>query len=298
MVTGYTGGEKVNYNIVGDNRCKKIFTIPVGDIPEEEIDNYVRKVAEKFKKAAGPQPDLDCGIYPENNYFVGSAITTTYNTNYMRVEPNSHYWTNLDMLLMYLKYIQESGNQWYDNAWKAEVEQLIIGLENTIKNGYKLKKVSGIVNPEPYFKSVEDMITIVKSVVICPEYPANQFLKDFIERISGTIGMGYNLTNGLQMERKEIYKRLDGERNYQDQNWGSRRQMDGTPDEEKPVAEWINYIEYHLAKAKEKVYHLDTNGATHELRKVAALAVRAMEIHGCPERIVVSGTEEPMTEEK
>jgi hypothetical protein len=87
------------------------------------------------------------------------------------------------------------------------------------------------------------------------------------------------------MERKEIYNRIDTERDYQDANWGMRRQADGTPDEEKPVAEWINYMEYHISRAKDRVYHLDTEGAAHELRKVAALAVRAMEIHGCPERI-------------
>ncbi len=89
------------------------------------------------------------------------------------------------------------------------------------------------------------------------------------------------------MERQEIYKRIDSERDYQDANWGMRRQADGTPDEEKPVAEWINYMEYHISRAKDRVYHLDTEGATAELRKVAALAVRAMEIHGCPERVVV-----------
>jgi hypothetical protein len=60
--------------------------------------------------------------------------------------------------------------------------------------------------------------------------------------------------------------------------------MEGTPDEEKPVAEWINYIEYHLSKAKEKVYHLDTQAALAEIRKVTALGVRTMEIHGAPER--------------
>lgn len=90
------------------------------------------------------------------------------------------------------------------------------------------------------------------------------------------------------MERTEIYNRINGERDYQDANWGSRRQMDGTPDEEKSVAEWINYIEYHVSRAKERVYHLNTEDALCELRKVAALAVRAMEIHGCPERIAVN----------
>jgi len=90
------------------------------------------------------------------------------------------------------------------------------------------------------------------------------------------------------MKRIEIYNRIDGERNYQDANWGTRREIEGTPDEEKPVAEWVNYIEYHLSKAKERIYHLDTEGALHELRKVTALGVRAMEIHGCPERIIKS----------
>ena len=90
------------------------------------------------------------------------------------------------------------------------------------------------------------------------------------------------------MERQEIYKRLDSERDYQDGRWGTRREKEGTPDEEKPVAEWINYMEYHLQKAKERVYHLDTQGALHELRKVSALGVRAMEIHGCPERIITA----------
>ena len=233
---------------------------------------------------------------PDGEYFATSAITTTYipNANYMQVIPNSHYWGNLDQLLTYLVYIQVSGNQWY-TAWNAEVEQLIIGLENTIKNGYKLKKVSGIVNLEEYFKSIEEMISVIKEVDISPEYPANQFLKDFIERIKGTIGMGYNLTNGLKMERKDVYKRIDGERDYQDKTWVARRTLDGTPDEEKPVAEWINYIEYHLAKAKEKVYHLDTQAALAEIRKVTALGVRTMEIHGAPARLdpAIYGASDP-----
>ena len=220
---------------------------------------------------------------PQGEYFATSAMTNTFKTNFIQVIPNSHYWSNLDMLLTYLGYIQISGNQWY-TAWSVEVEHLIIGLENTIKNGYKLKKVSGIVNPEPYYRSIEHIISDIKKVDISPDFNANEFLKYLIETIKGTINMGYNLTNGLKMERKEVYKRIDGERNYQDEVWGTRRALDNTPDEEKPVAEWINYIEYHLGKAKDKVYHLNTLEATDELRKVAALAVRAMEIHGCPAR--------------
>lgn len=224
-----------------------------------------------------------------SEYLLTGSGTTAIHANYMHVESNSHFWTDLNQLITYLGYIQDSGNQWYDNAWKAEIEQIIIGLKNTIKNGYEIKKTSGIVNLESYFSCIQDMIDVVEQVDISPDYNANEFLKDFIMAIENTITIGYNLTNGLKMERQEIYNRIDGERNYQDATWGSRRQMDGTPDEEKPVAEWINYIEYHVNKAKDKVYHLDTEGATDELRKVAALAVRAMEIHGCPARQIEAG---------
>jgi hypothetical protein len=98
------------------------------------------------------------------------------------------------------------------------------------------------------------------------------------------MGFNYNLTNGLKMERTDVYKRIDAERKYQDLRWNSALREGDVPDEEKPVAEWLNYIEYHLSKAKDCNYHLSKNDALEELRKVAALAVRAMEIHGCPER--------------
>lgn len=88
------------------------------------------------------------------------------------------------------------------------------------------------------------------------------------------------------MERNEVYKCLDVERNYQDLRWSPRREANGTPDEQKPPAEWINYIEYHISKAKERIYHLSDEEALAEVRKVAALAVRCLELHGCPKRII------------
>lgn len=228
-------------------------------------------------------------LYPSGGTNLGvSAVTTTFipNANFMQVVPNSHHWGNLDQLLTYLGYIQDSGNQWYDNAWKAEVEQIIIGLENCIKNGYKLKKVSGIVNLEPYYRSIEGIIFDIKEFDISPDCNANEFLKYLIETIKDIIDMGYNLTNGKKMERNEVYKLIDGERDYQDEKWNTRKTADNIPDEEKPVAEWINYIEFHIAKAKNNVYHLDTYNALAEIRKVTALGVRTMEIHGAPERII------------
>lgn len=91
------------------------------------------------------------------------------------------------------------------------------------------------------------------------------------------------------MERKYVYKLIDGERNYQDATWGSQRDGQGIPDEEVSIAEWITYIEFHLTKAKERVYHLDTEGALAEIRKITTLGVRTMEIHGCPARQIDAG---------
>ena len=88
------------------------------------------------------------------------------------------------------------------------------------------------------------------------------------------------------MKRIEVYEILDGERQYQDLRWTEGNRENGIPDEEKSVAEWISYMEYHLNKAKNKVYHLNKEEALAEIRKVTALGVRAMEIHGCPKRII------------
>ena len=81
------------------------------------------------------------------------------------------------------------------------------------------------------------------------------------------------------MERNDVYKMIDGERNHQDTRWHGE-----IPDSEKSVAEWLTYIEIHLNKAKTSVYNLDKIEALNELRKIAALSVCALEVHGCPPR--------------
>jgi hypothetical protein len=191
------------------------------------------------------------------------------NVNFMQVIPNSHSFATLRNISTHYQIVPE----------ELTKEYLLIGLENTKKRGYEIKQFGEVVHAVPIFPSIDNMINFIN----LPDFD----LKLFIDIIENTLVNNIDLMSKLKIERKEIYGCIDGERDYQDANWGMRRQADGTPDEEKPVAEWINYIEYHLSKAKERVYHLDTEGATHELRKVAALAVRAMEIHGCPERIIV-----------
>ena len=202
------------------------------------------------------------------------------NVNYMRVVPNSHFWTDLNQTL----------NSIETNPDELTPEYLKIGLSNSKKNGYELKLFKNINMTQTIRQFSHTVFLSIDDIIGYADF-MHFNLSDLKIRIQDTLHYGLNLTNGLKMQRQEIYKNIDGERDYQDKNWGTRRQMDGTPDEEKPVAEWINYIEYHISKAKNRVYHLDTEGATAELRKVAALAVRAMEIHGCPERIILLDTD-------
>lgn len=86
------------------------------------------------------------------------------------------------------------------------------------------------------------------------------------------------------MERIKVYQVLDGERDYQDDMWGQRNKLNGVPDSEKSLSEWICYMEYHINKLKTKIYTLDQQEALAELRKVTALGVKAMEALDCPPR--------------
>jgi hypothetical protein len=86
------------------------------------------------------------------------------------------------------------------------------------------------------------------------------------------------------MERSEVYHRIDQEREYQIQRWEDGRRVGDKSDSEKDLGTWIIYIEDQLNKAKSELYHLREEEAKARLRKIAALAVAAMEVHGCPER--------------
>ena len=215
--------------------------------------------------------------------------------NYVHTVPDSHFWTDLKQLVNILEFDinwRSTKEEKEDlmlsvNTYKLLTkEHLIIGLKNSLKNGYEIKKVDYNVtvhNGNSFF-SIDDIIFYIQS---------NKFLmKIFIEHIKNTLKFGYNLKHIKKMERKDVYDRLDTERDYQDLRWSTRRTADGTPDEEKPPAEWINYMEYHLSKAKDAVYHLQTDDALAEVRKVAALAVRCLELYGCPERMILPNLEE------
>jgi hypothetical protein len=88
------------------------------------------------------------------------------------------------------------------------------------------------------------------------------------------------------MKRNDVFNYIHDERDYQELRWGGNRNDVTIPDEEKSIAEWINYMEYHISKAKENIYYLNEEETLAEIRKVTALGVKAMELYGCPRRII------------
>lgn len=82
------------------------------------------------------------------------------------------------------------------------------------------------------------------------------------------------------MKREEVYSLIDGERSYQDTLWGGRPH-----DDFKSAGDFLIYIEDYLRKAKTAYTTEAGNGPTMEvIRKITALGVACMEVHGAPAR--------------
>lgn len=82
------------------------------------------------------------------------------------------------------------------------------------------------------------------------------------------------------MERSEVYKVIDTERDYQEQRWIESEIQDHE------IASFILYMEHHLYEARKtaSTQSPETEALQH-LRKVVALGVKCFEVHGVPERI-------------
>lgn len=81
------------------------------------------------------------------------------------------------------------------------------------------------------------------------------------------------------MARSAVFRLLDGERDYQVSKWG-----EDESEWHKSPAEFVLYMEHHLAKAREATTHGDDISAMEQIRKVTALGVAAMELNGCAAR--------------
>lgn len=77
------------------------------------------------------------------------------------------------------------------------------------------------------------------------------------------------------MKRGEVYRMIDGERAYQ--------QAQGKPDE-RYLPDWLDSVSYYLDKAHIAREASDKPETLAHIRKIAALAVAALEQYGCPPR--------------
>jgi len=85
--------------------------------------------------------------------------------------------------------------------------------------------------------------------------------------------------------RSDAYKAIDSERDFQDSFVLPERQYYQTH----TLGEFILMLNQYAAQAQEKWTHHsdkeDVPPSLHEVRKIAAIAVRCMEQHGAPKRI-------------
>ena len=87
------------------------------------------------------------------------------------------------------------------------------------------------------------------------------------------------------MNRQEVYQLIDGERDYQDSRWN---ESTTTSKNKHTLEEWLVYIEDYVNEAK----HILSRNARQDadpivrgiMRKIAAMAVCALEEHGASPR--------------
>lgn len=86
------------------------------------------------------------------------------------------------------------------------------------------------------------------------------------------------------MDRNDVYKAIDTEREYQAKVWGVET-PEGNVEIHKPVEAYILYMEEYLAKARTAISHdIGTDTALEMLRKVVGLGVVCFEQNGVKPR--------------
>lgn len=85
------------------------------------------------------------------------------------------------------------------------------------------------------------------------------------------------------MDRNEIYKAIERERDYQDNKYGA------VHDRPHSVVEWLLIMRKELEEAENGWIHGTEESALEELLQVVAVGVAAMEQHGFVERIELEG---------
>jgi hypothetical protein len=92
-------------------------------------------------------------------------------------------------------------------------------------------------------------------------------------------------TEACTVNRETVYNVLDGERRYQIEGRGNAKRHEGQP--EMTPGEYILCMEKCLADARAAWYAPNGGEACLDpIRKVTALGVACMEVHGAPPRVI------------
>lgn len=87
------------------------------------------------------------------------------------------------------------------------------------------------------------------------------------------------------MNREEVYRALDTERDYQDRRWGDAASSGRPGNGDRTIDEFVMYVFGYAQDALKIASHeLDPTKKMAALRKVGALCVAAGEQHGMPTR--------------
>jgi hypothetical protein len=191
-------------------------------------------------------------------------------SHYSRVVPNSHSYISLVNILYQHEYSPEELTR----------EHLIIGLVNTLERGGEFKfkpelqRQSG--GTKHYFTSLDQLIQYLK-------YIDEWSLDKTIKIINDTLYMGYDLVfkeiKERDMKREEVYKLIDGERDYQESRWNA--DSTETAGNHSRPEEWLVYMQDYLTEAMHIATRTEEPNSTilvmENIRKITAMGVAAME---------------------
>ena len=81
------------------------------------------------------------------------------------------------------------------------------------------------------------------------------------------------------MKRKDVYKAIDNEREYQN-TVRKQNERETRNDDDKSISDFIIYMETKLGESKKSIYYLDEPLARHNILKIIALGVACLESFG------------------
>lgn len=85
----------------------------------------------------------------------------------------------------------------------------------------------------------------------------------------------------MKASRQQVYRAIDSERVYQSQRWGASGERHSALEYLVYIQDYVLEAMHRLSRTSDDAAHLETQNS---LRKIAALAVCALERHGAPER--------------